>query len=130
MLVRSFPIDGRGNVVEFRTVSNVDNANFETISTTKVTYDVLGNITSIKDPSGNSTTIAYDDLVGSSCTPATTKTFAFPTSVVNPASWTNSACYDYSLGRPVFFKDANNITTALSYQSGGCGIRRRTGKGG
>ena len=90
-------------------------------------YDVAGNVVSVTDPMGRTTTIEYADSFFDSIN---RNTFAFPTSSTSPipdtgsdpntrhgsnTAFTASAIYDYHSGFPRSFTDANGKTTTYQF---------------
>ncbi|HWQ54666.1 MAG TPA: RHS repeat-associated core domain-containing protein [Bryobacteraceae bacterium] len=83
--------------------------------TTRMSYDILGNVVSTEDPNGNTTAFGYTDnfIEGA---PPLGQTYAFRTSTTYPiAGMTSSARYSWYLGRMREFTAANGDQTTLTY---------------
>jgi RHS repeat-associated protein len=74
---------------------------------TNYQYDLAGNVTSVKDPRGNTTSVVYSDAYAN----------AFPTEVIFPlgASFNVQTAYDFSTGKPTSFTDMNSNMTGYQY---------------
>lgn len=90
-------------------------------STTTFTYDSNGQMLTMKDPNGNTTSYSYADSYAS-CggnAPPTSPSDAYLTLVTYPAtngvSHIESHCYDYTSGLPFSTTDQNNLTTNYKY---------------
>jgi len=90
------------------------------VANTLRTYDNAGNVKSLKEPTVNvtgpltpETTFDYTDSF--SAPPAGVHTYAFPTSVTDPAGFVTTAQYHYGVGRPVTMTDRNGLVTAINY---------------
>lgn len=99
---------------------------------TKAEYDVLGNVVKTIDAKNNISTITYDDNFGVPDNTLNTtadqtrageidqllngkKTFAFPTSVTNPFTWTAKSQIDYHTGAAVNTEDINGVISKTLY---------------
>jgi RHS repeat-associated protein len=90
-------------------------------STTTFTYDSDGQMLTMKDPNGNTTSYSYADNY-TSCSgnaPPTSPSDAYLTLVTYPVtngvSHTERHCYDYTSGLPLSTTDQNNLTTFYKY---------------
>ena len=98
----------RGNLTTKMEYVNLSNS----YSVTKHTYDIAGNITSIIDPNGHSTTFSYND---------TCNLYARPLTVTNALGQATTLGYDYGTdcsngtGNLTFAIDPNGVQTAYAY---------------
>jgi len=90
-------------------------------SITISTYDSNGQMLTMKDPNGNTTSYSYGDNYAS-CggnAPPTSPSDAYLTQVTYPAtsgiSHIESHCYDYTSGLSLSTTDQNNLTTFFKY---------------
>jgi len=101
----------RGNLTTTSKWLSTDN----TFINNQATYDIAGNVTSTTDGRGFTTTLAYDDSFSSTNQLNGYNSFAFVTSVTNPAGHVTSTKYDYFLGAPTDITDPNNTVTKIYY---------------
>jgi RHS repeat-associated protein len=90
-------------------------------STTTFAYDSKGQMLTMKDPNGNTTSYSYAENYAS-CggnAPPTSPSDAYLTQVTYPAtngvSHIESHCYDYASGLSLSTTDQNNLTTVYKY---------------
>jgi RHS repeat-associated protein len=93
----------RGNLTTLRQCPNTASC---TWLSTITTYDVAGNVMSVKDPNGNTTGYTYADPQN---------TYAHVTSRTNAMGQTEYWTYDYDTGKPTSATDLNGVQTAYSY---------------
>ncbi len=92
----------RGNPT---TISRSSSSLGQNISTT-LTYDIAGNVLSVKDQNNHTTTIQYSDP---------NNTYANPTQQTNAAGHITSAQYDWPSGKIISRTDPNGFATAYQY---------------
>jgi RHS repeat-associated protein len=94
----------------------------------RLQYDIVGNVISSTDPLGNTTSFEFNDRFGipdneaqSNISPSEVgnnfKTYAFTTKVTGPAPFNHTAYtqFDYYLGKPVNGEDANGVISSGAY---------------
>jgi len=113
----------RGNLTASGQWLNTNNS----IIYSYLTYDILGNALSHKDPQGNTTTISYADDFGDGSNPgggasgANGPTYALPTLITSPPpqsgqpQQTARSQYDFFTGLLTGFKDRNSVVTQTIY---------------
>ena len=92
---------------------------------TRMEYDIAGNVRSVIDPKTNTTTFEFNDRFGTpddeaqgNTPPAglgSLHTYAFATKVTNALSHSEYTQFDYYLGRPVNGEDANGAVARGEY---------------
>ena len=114
----------RGNATQ---VTRVVLGTPEVSLSTRMQYDIAGNVRSVTDPKTNTTTFEFDDRYGSPDTEAESNTvptelsnpprttYAFATKVTNALTQNAYTQYDYYLGKPVNSEDANGIVAKGRY---------------
>ena len=114
----------RGNATQ---VTRVVLGTPEVSLSTRMQYDIAGNVRSATDPKTNTTTFEFDDRYGSPDTEAESNTvlselsnppratYAFATKVTNALTQNAYTQYDYYLGKPVNSEDANGIVAKGRY---------------
>ena len=96
----------RGNLTK---VSRWDNSTGAWLNTT-YTYDDLGNRRSMTDPGGHTTTYDYtDQFSGASCNTTGSPTYAFPTTVTDPALFQTKSSYYQCTGELQSLRDQNDL---------------------
>jgi YD repeat-containing protein len=95
------------------------------LQSTRMQYDIAGNVRSVTDPKGNTTTIEFNDRFGipdgeaQGNIPPTElgslHTYAFTTKVTNALSHIEYTQYDYYLGKPVNGEDSNGVASKGRY---------------
>ena len=99
----------RGNLTSTRRLMDVPT---NTYATTQSSYDIVGNVTSIKDPEEHTTTYGYTDLFTNH--PPGAYTYACRTTMTKPLVGTTTIQYDY-LCKPKIVTGVNGETTAVTY---------------
>jgi RHS repeat-associated protein len=97
----------RGNLTSTRRLLDVPT---NTYATTQSSYDIVGNVTSIKDPEEHTTTYGYTDPNH----PPGADTYACRTTITKPLVGTTTIQYDY-LCKPKIVTGVNGETTAITY---------------
>ena len=94
--------------------------------TTRMEYDIAGNVVSVTDPRNKTTMFDFDDRFGVPDTEArgnsqapielgVKTTYAFATKVTNPLGHTVYTQFDYYLGQPVNGEDSNQVVSKALY---------------
>lgn len=102
----------RGNVTAQQRWRNTDNVWL----TTRQQYDDAGNVLSIQDPLGNTTSYSYADSWGNgTCAPSSGNAAAYQTKVTDALNFTHTLKYNSCTGTVASTTDANQHTTSFSY---------------
>ena len=77
---------------------------------TGISYDIAGNVLVVTDPNNHSSSFTYND--------DSSNHYAFPTKTVNALSQSQTAGYDYNIGKPSYTTDLNGNQTTYAYSDG------------
>lgn len=103
---------------------NTDPSINAVLITSRVKYDILGNVIETTDANNNVTTISFEDSFGypdgnargaAHASLNGKKTYALPSSITNALGQIAYAKYDYYSGSPVTSEDANGIKANMFY---------------
>jgi YD repeat-containing protein len=109
---------GRGNLTSARRWDVTSPTEWAKMVESNMGYDLAGSVMLTRDPSGHQVSISYADSF-SDTTKNSLGTFAYPTTITDPDTYTATSVYHYDMGVVMRTKDPRGAEQMLAYDKAG-----------